>query len=206
MGTASTLRRHLAVGCAAFGAVAALGPAAGLLWWLLAPRAEVTVGPEGQVVPYPVSEALFAGEGYFAMISIVAGLACGYTAYLLQYRIAGARRSDLRVAVLLGLAGGSLLGALLAWAVGTQLDAPAFERAMDAAAQGETVEAGLGLRAHGAVLLWPFVAVLQYAVFDAVSIWRGDLGHRRFPVPDFQRSGEGLSPAARPGAAGDAGE
>lgn len=172
-----TPRRHLAVGVATLGAVAALGVPAGLLWWLLAPRAEVTVGTDGDILPYPISETLFASEGYFGVIAIVAGMLCGYTAYAVQYGLSARHRGDLRLAMLLGLTSGAVLASLLAWQIGVRLDAPGFREAMAAAEPGDVIVAGLELRATSGLLLWPFLAVLQYGVFDAVSLWRRDLGH-----------------------------
>ncbi|WP_184075697.1 hypothetical protein [Nocardiopsis mwathae] len=173
-------RRRLAVGATMLGSVAALGVPLGLLWWLITPRPAVTVvDGDGTTAPFPVSQALFVPDGYFAIIMMCAGILCGYSAYLVQYRLCARDRVDLRLACLLGLAAGSVLGALVAWRLGVALDAGAFARAVAEAEPGELVTAGLGLRAMSALVLWPFVAVLQYALFDAVSVWRRDLPHQR---------------------------
>lgn len=171
------IRPHLAIGALTAGAVTLLGAPLGLLWWTIAPRPEVTVTADGGTVPYPVSETMFASEGYFALIVLVTGLLCGYACYLAQYRIAERLAIDVRLVCVLGLVLGGVLGSVLAWRIGVALDAAAFERAVAAAEPGDVVRAGLELRAVSALLLWSFVAVLQYALFDAVSVLRGDLPH-----------------------------
>lgn len=171
------VRRQLAVGAAVLAGVAALGAPLGLLWWAIAPRPVVTVIGEGETIPLPVSETMFASEGYFAVIALCAGVATGYGAYLIQYRLPDHYRSDHRLVCLVGLLGGALLGALLAWQIGVGLDSRGFDQALAAGAPGDEIEAGLQLRALGLLLVWPFAAVLQYALFDAVSLWRRDLPH-----------------------------
>ncbi|MFD0804050.1 hypothetical protein ACFQZU_22420, partial [Streptomonospora algeriensis] len=172
------------MGGAVLGCAAALGVPLGLLWWLLAPRPRVTVGRDGMVLPFPVSEADFAVDGYFALIMMAAGLVCGYTVYMIQYRLAARDGADLRMACLLGMAAGSLLGALAAWQVGVLLDAGEFRRAVEAASPGTVVRSGLRLQALSALMAWPFIAVLQYGLFDAVSLWRGDLPAERRVAAD----------------------
>ncbi|MUL40810.1 hypothetical protein FZ103_06375 [Streptomonospora sp. PA3] len=182
------LRRRFAVGGAVLGCTAALGVPLGLLWWLLAPRPRVTVGRDGGILPFPVSETNFAVDGYFTLIMMGAGLLCGYGVYLLQYRLAARDATDLRMACLLGMAAGSAIGSLAAWQVGTLIDAGDFQRAVEAAEPGEVIRSGLRLHALSALVAWPFVAVLQYGLFDAVSLWRGDLpAQRRSTAQDAQR-------------------
>lgn len=181
------MQRRLVAAAVAVGAMALVGALAGVLWWTLAPRPDVTVTAEGATVPYPVSETTFASEGYFALIVAAAGLVSGYTAYALQYRLAGTfRGADVRLFFLFCLVAGALLGSVVAWRVGVLLDADGFQRAREAAQPGDVITAGLRLHALSALLTWPFVGVLQYAVFDAVSMWRRDLPHTRC---DGTRSG-----------------
>ncbi|MFB9802831.1 hypothetical protein, partial [Streptomonospora salina] len=177
-------RRKLAVGGAVLGGTAALGAALGPLWWLLAPRPQVTVGRDGRILPLPVSDADFAVDGFFVLIMTAAGLACGYTVYIVQYRLAARDAADLRMVCLVSLAAGSLLGAFAAWQVGTLIDAAEFRRVVSSASPGTVVRSGLQLHALSALMVWPFVAVLQYGLFDAVSLWRGDVpAERRAEAP-----------------------
>ncbi|MGI5118014.1 hypothetical protein ACQEU5_00560 [Marinactinospora thermotolerans] len=182
-------RQRLVVGGAALGLLTVLGLLLGLLWWAIAPRPRVTVVEGGATAPFPLSETAFAAEGHYALMMMVAGLLCGYGGYLLQHHLSVRRRVDMRSAMLLGLAVGALTGSLAAWGVGTLLDAGAAQRAIEAARPGDVVSEGLHLRARSALLLWPFVTVLQYALFDAVSLWRGD-------VPRFDPPGEDGQDAA----------
>lgn len=169
--------RNLAVGAVVFGGTTLLGVPLGALWWLVAPRVQVTVASRG-AVHYPPSEAVFAGEGYYAVMMITAGLLTGYLGYLAQYRLARRHRLDLRLPVLFGLVFGAFAGSFAAWGTGAGLDAGPAHGALLLAGSGDTVQAGLALRAHSALLLWPFATALQYGVFDAVSLWRGDVPHR----------------------------
>ncbi|TDQ48498.1 hypothetical protein [Actinorugispora endophytica] len=174
--------RNLAAGAVVFGGVAILGVPLGVLWWLVAPRAEVTA-TSGGVAYYPLSEAGFAGEGHYALMMLAAGLLTGYLGYLTQYGLARRHRVDLRLPVLVGLAAGTLAGSFTAWLTGAGLDAGAAHAALTLARPGDVVQAGLALRSHSALLLWPFATVLQYGLFDAVSVWREDLPHLDDPAP-----------------------
>ncbi|MFC7328339.1 hypothetical protein [Marinactinospora rubrisoli] len=169
------MRRHFVVGGTALGIVTALGLPLGLLWWAVAPRAEMTVSRDGEPLPYPLSEALFAAEGHFAIMMAATGLACGYAGYLAQYRWSARHRVDLRLAMLLGVTAGTALAGVVAWRTGVLLDAPTAREALAQAAPGDIVPAALDVRSVSALLMGPFVAVLQYGLFDAISMWRRDL-------------------------------
>ncbi|MDS1269363.1 hypothetical protein RIF23_03535 [Lipingzhangella sp. LS1_29] len=169
------MRVQLVTGATVAAAVAVLGVPAGLLWWWLVPRAEVIVAPDGTTHPGPLPEALFAADGYFAVITAGVGLVCGYLAYIAQYRWSARLHTDLRLVVLVGLAVGAVLGALFAWAVGVAADLPGVERALEETEPGQVVPAPLGIRAYGALVFWPFLALTQYGLVDLVSVLRGDL-------------------------------
>lgn len=171
------MKRYLAVGGGTAGAIALLGPIVGFLWWWIVPRPETTVGPGGEPLPPDPSTVLFLDEAYFSVLGAVVGLLCGIGAYLAQYRVSAATGVDMRLAALIGMIAGSAIAAVLAWRLGVTLDTAAVERALAAADEGDTITMAVDLRAYGALLLWPFAAVLQYGVFDMVSILRGELGH-----------------------------
>lgn len=169
---ASGVGRALVVGACAFGAVALLGAVLGPLWWWLAPRPEVTALGEGNVFP-GTSQDVFAMEGYFVLITAVAGIVTGYSCYMVQFSLAGRRMQDLRLPVLLTSFSGAVLATLLSWRTGVALDAPVQE-AILAAAPGDTVTAALRLQATAFLVVWPFVHVLQYGLLDGISLLRSD--------------------------------
>ena len=169
---ASGLGRGLAVGAAFFGGVALLGALLGPLWWWLAPRPEVVALPDGGVFT-GASETVFAGEGYFVLITALAGLVTGYATYMLQFSLARRRFQDLRLVGLVAGALGAVAASLLVWRIGVALDGPARELVL-AAEAGDTVIAALQLQATAFLVAWPFVHILQYGLLDAFSLLRGD--------------------------------
>ncbi|MEU0240634.1 hypothetical protein ABZ234_23380 [Nocardiopsis sp. NPDC006198] len=173
--------RQLAVGACVFGALVLLGALLGLVWWQFAPRAEGTALGDGQVFT-GTTEDVFAGEGYFVVMTALAGLATGYAAYMVQFPLARRRLQDLRLAVLVAGFLGAVAGALLTWRVGVALDGGAHA-AVGAAESGATVVTGLHLDATAFLVAWPFVFVLQYGLLDAVSIVRRDLPGVPAPAP-----------------------
>lgn len=164
--------RGLVVGVGLLGAVALLGALLAPLWWWLAPRPEVVVLPDGGVFT-GASEVVFAGEGYFVVITAVAGLLTGYATYMVQFALARRRFQDLRLVGLISGSLGAAAASLLVWRIGTALDAPARET-MLATDPGGTVVAALQLQAVAFLVVWPFVHVLQYGLLDAFSLMRGD--------------------------------
>lgn len=169
--------RKLAVGAVVFGGITLLGIPLGLLWWLISPRPEATVTSQW-LVYYPLSQTWFAVDGYYSIMMLVAGLVVGYTSYLLQQRVSHRYQLDMRLTTLLGLAAGTVAGSFVAWGVGAGLDFRAAEYALALAAPGDAVRAGLTLRAHSALLLWPFSAVLQYGLFEALMLRQYEKAHR----------------------------
>ncbi|MFE6309228.1 hypothetical protein [Nocardiopsis sp. NPDC057823] len=166
--------RPLIVGAWVFGALAAAGALLGPVWWLLAPdRAEGTALGEGEVFT-GTSEALFAGEGTFVLVTALAGLLSGYAVYMVQFPLARRRPRDLRLWCLLAGFLGSAAGTLLTWRIGMLLDTP-LHTALARAQAGDEVAVGLHLDATAFLVAWPFVFVLQYALLDLISMVRRDL-------------------------------
>ena len=178
------VRGRLAAGGAVLGAVALLGIPLGVLWWWLAPRPEVTVGLDGRPLPYPVSETAFSVQGHYALIAAGAGMATGRADQ-------GRPPLDVRMVCLLGLVVGAALGAVLMWRTGVLLEGDTFARALAAAEPQDVITDRLRLDATAALVIWPFVAVLQYGLFDAVSTWRKDV-----PVESVAAERAGKSDAA----------
>ncbi|WP_017615853.1 hypothetical protein [Nocardiopsis salina] len=192
--------RALVIVLVIFAAIAAAGAALGLLWWGLAPRPEGTSLGDGEVFT-GTTEDVFAGEGYFLIMTAIAGLVSGYAAYMLQFPLARRRVQDLRLPVLLAGVLGSATGSLLTFWVGTSLDG-ALHRGVAEASPGESVTVGLQLDATAFLVAWPFVFVLQYGLLDAVSVVRRDLpgspGLR--PLDRFEHLPAGEPDAAGPSA------
>ncbi|RKS09809.1 hypothetical protein DFP74_5554 [Nocardiopsis sp. Huas11] len=175
-------RRRVIVGACLFGGVALMGALLGPLWWELVPvRAEGTALGDGEVFT-GASEDVFAGEGYFVVMTAIAGLVTGYIAYMAQFPLARRQEQDLRMVCLIAGLAGSVAATLLTWRIGTALDAP-LHAALAAAEPGETVEIGLRLRATAFLVAWPFVFVLQYALLDLISAIRRDQPGVTEPAP-----------------------
>lgn len=190
--------RPVAVAACVFGALVLAGALLGPLWWLLAPdRARGTALGGGEVFT-GTTEALFAGEGSFVLITALAGLVGGYAAYMAQFALARRRPRDLRLWCLVAGFLGSAAASVLVWRIGMLLDAP-LHTALARAQAGEEVEVGLRLDATAFLVVWPFVFVLQYALLDLISLVRRD----QPGVPRAVRVPAAPAPAGPlPGAAG----
>nr|MDP9496920.1 hypothetical protein [Actinomycetota bacterium] len=118
----------------------------GLLWAAAAPRAYARPGPDGGAVPVdPQTQAFFAADGLLFLL----GLAAGVVAGLLGWRLA--RRGALEV--LLALAVGSALAAVVTWQTGVRTDdRDAARAALREPGRTVPVEVPLRLRAHAALL------------------------------------------------------
>ncbi|MFE9242009.1 hypothetical protein [Nocardiopsis sp. NPDC006938] len=193
--------RGLVVGAALFGGTVLLGVLLAPLWWWLAPRPEVVVLPDGGVFT-GASEDVFAGEGYFVVITALAGLVTGYATYMVQFSLARRRFQDLRTVGLVAGTLGAAAASVLVWRIGVALDGPARE-AMLATDPGGTVVAALQLQATAFLVAWPFVHVLQYGLLDAFSLMRADQPGVPEPVrvlaPPSEASEGGEGRAPRPG-------
>ncbi len=136
-------------------ALALVGVPAGLLWWLLAPRAEYRITPDGPVVlGQPSEELLVADDAVFVLVLAATGLLCGAAAW--RWR----RRRG--VATLLALAiGGTLSGVVASW-LGELLGRGPTEAEL--AQVGAVVTTTLGLASPPAFAVAPFAAVLAYVI------------------------------------------
>lgn len=189
---ASGVGRGLAVAAAVFGVMALLGALLGPLWWWLAPRPEVTALGAGDVFA-GATEEVFAGEGYFVLITATAGIVTGYACYMIQFRLSERREQDLRLALLLAGFLGAVAGSALVWRIGVALDAPAREVVL-AAEPGDTVTGALQLQALAFLVVWPFVHVLQYGLLDGISLLRSDQPGVPEPLREPEPAPESLAP------------
>jgi hypothetical protein len=160
-------------------ALAGVGVPAGLVWWLLAPRADFRITEDGPVVVgSPSSELLVADDAVFVLVLVVVGLLAGGAAW-------GMRRHR-GVALLVALALGATASSAVAWLVGELFgEGPTAAELADV---GGTVTTGLDLGATAALAVAPFVALLVYVLGVIVNAEDG-LGR---PAP------EPAAPAAVP--------
>jgi hypothetical protein len=140
--------------------LAVAGLVAGVLWSLAAPRAPLLVTAEGVRLADPSTQALIEADGWFAVITGVAGLACGVAGYLLS------RRRPMPV--LLGLAGGGVLAGFLARWLGGVVNVGSASVAAPAGG-GTVVQSALTLTATGVLVSWPLLAVAVYGLLSAIA-------------------------------------
>jgi hypothetical protein len=136
-------------------ALASAGLPTGVLWWLLAPRADYRITADGPVVlGQPSEELLVADDAVFVLVVAGVGLVCGGLAWWLRRRRG--------VAMVLALAVGCLLTAVVAWQVGELLGAGPSEAEL--AEVGNVVTTSLTLGSLPGLAIAPFAAVLAYLV------------------------------------------
>jgi hypothetical protein len=164
-------------------ALALAGLPAGLLWWLLAPRADFRVTAENGPVPIgnPSGELLVADDGVLVLLLAAIGLIAGAAAWWLRRRRG--------VATVVALAVGALATGLVAWQLG-ELLAPAPTQAQ-LAEVGARLTTPLRLGGLSALAVGPFTAVLAYLV-PVVATRGDDLGR----VPGNGAADGGVLPEA----------
>lgn len=141
-------------------AITALGAPLGLIWWAVAPRVELVKITDGW---YPISEepeGYIAGDGWFAILAAIAGLLVAILVWKLVRRHRGP-------AMVLALAGGSILAALLAEWLGHRIGLDAYLRQVQQAEPGTRIFRQLELRMTGLSLVQAFVASAIYTLLAA---------------------------------------
>ncbi|MFF9041273.1 DUF2567 domain-containing protein [Streptomyces sp. NPDC014892] len=137
------------------------GALLGVLWWWLAPH--VPLVSDGSAVYFKDTEGEQAVgvDGTFTLLALGAGALSGLVVFLLRRR----GGVPLTVALLIG----GLLGAVVAWRLGVWLG-PGTDVAARAkeVGQGVTFSAPLKLAAKGALLAWPFAALLVHLGLTAL--------------------------------------
>jgi hypothetical protein len=133
----------------------------GLLWLWLAPH--VPLVADGQAVYLKDSEGEQAAgvDGTFTLLAVGFGVLSALIVFLLR-RQGG-------IALVVGLALGALLGAVVAWRLGVWLG-PEQDVAAHAkqVGKGVTFDAPLELKAKGALLAWPLAAMLVHLGLTAL--------------------------------------
>jgi hypothetical protein len=174
-------------------AVAVAGVPAGVLWWLLAPRADFRITDTG---PEPIGtisdELLVADDAVLALVLIVTGLVAGLATWFLSRRRG--------VAAVLALAVGASLTAVLAWQVGELLGAGPTRAQLTEV--GARVTTALRLGSVAVLAVAPFAALLAYLAATVCARDDG-LGRTAVSSPSSgSRTGEAAperhpAPAAR---------
>ena len=169
-------RRDLFGAVTVLAAMALVGLLLGVVWYLVAPRLEFRVGPSDNLLPVGAveSEALVAADGLFVALTALVGLAAGVAGWLW--------RSVRGPAVVVGLAAGGVVGALVASWIGHLLGHGPSAAALHQV--GAVVQVPLSLRSKAALAIEPFLAVVVYVVAAAFD-GEDELGRspRRPTVP-----------------------
>ena len=150
----------------------ACGLPVGLLWWALAPRADFRVTADGPVpVGNPSMELSVADDSVLVLLLVGLGLLAGAAAWRPR-RLRG-------VTVLVALAAGASLAALVAWGLGELMGPGPTEADLDRV--GAVVTTPLRLSALPALAAAPFSALLAYLL--GVAATRADDLGRTGPDP-----------------------
>jgi hypothetical protein len=151
--------------------LAVAGLPTGLLWWLLAPRADYRITADGPVViGNPTEELLVADDAVFAFVLAGVGLLCGAAVWWLRRRRG--------VTILVALSIGTALTAVVAWQLGQKLGAA--PTSAELADVGRVVTTSLTMASLPALAMAPFTAVLAYVVG---VLYVADDGLNRPPDP-----------------------
>jgi hypothetical protein len=150
----------------AIAAMAVAGAALAPLWVHLAPRLAFRVDQPGRALPVvPEAEEYIAADGRFVIITLIAGAVAAIACWLV-------RRSR-GPWVLLALAVGGLLGAVVTWRLGMRIGTG--YRPADLQVVGKVIYQPLLLRAKAALVVEPVAAVVGYLLVVGFSA-RNDLG------------------------------
>ncbi len=154
---------------AVIGALAVVGAALAPLWAHLAPRLAFRVDQPGRALPVlPEAEEYIGADGRFVFLTLLVGIVAGIACWLL-------RRSRGPL-VLLALAAGGLLGAVITWRLGMRLGTG--YRPADLQQVGKIIYQPLRLRAKSALVVEPVAAVVVYLLGVGFTS-RTDLGRQR---------------------------
>lgn len=131
---------------------AALGAAAGVLWWLMVPLPAYQLDPEGRAsVTERQLPQFFAGDAWFCLLGLLIGVGLG----IIGYRLLRDLGWPLVIVVVIGAVGAGLL----CWLVGYKLGPGDFVPRLADAQPGGSVSIALTIRAKASLLFWPLCAV-----------------------------------------------
>ncbi|MEU9096136.1 hypothetical protein [Streptomyces sp. NPDC048361] len=167
-------------------AVTVAGVALGLLWLWLAPRVPLIADDKAVFLKDTEGEEAIGGDGTFILIAL--GLGALSAAAVFLFRRTGG------IALVAGLAVGSLLGSVLAWRLGIWLGPNQdVVAAAKAAGKGVTFDAPLKLDAKGALLAWPIAAMAVHLGLTALFAPRDPEPAWQVPPLDADPQGPGSS-------------
>jgi hypothetical protein len=159
-------RREWTTALTTIAALAILGAAVAPLWVHLAPRLAFRVDQPGRALPVvPEAEEYIAADGRFVIITLMIGVLAGLGCWLL-------RRSRGPL-IMVALAAGGLLGAVVTWRLGMRIGTG--YRPEDLQVVGKVLYQPLTLRARAALVVEPTAAVVCYLLAVGFSA-RNDLG------------------------------
>ena len=160
---------------------AVLGLLAGLIWGEVAPRALLQeVSPGTAEFVNVETSAFIVADGWFCLISAVAGLITGLLGYrfLLAARTGrqGARAAEgVRAAATAGLILGGIAGAYVMLWLGEQIGLSGYTHHLASSPNGTMFAASLALGAKSALAFWP--------LFTAIVVLVAEWGTRPAPEP-----------------------
>lgn len=164
------VRQDLRAGRAVLLGAILAGLPAGVLWWLLAPRADFRVTDAGPVpIGMPTEELQIGDDAVLLFVLFVFGCLTGAAAWRV--------RRGRGVGMLVVLAVGASLGALLAWQTGQLLGVAPTE--MQLSELGAQVTTGLRLDSLPVLAAAPFGALLVYLTGALVAVDEGLGRHGR---------------------------
>ncbi|MER6009152.1 AAA family ATPase [Streptomyces bluensis] len=141
--------------------VALAGVLLGVLWWWLAPQVPLVSDGQAVYLRDTEGEQAVGVDGTFTLLALGFGAVSALVVFLVR------RRGG--VPLVVALAVGGLLGAVLAWRLGVWLgpeqDVVAHAREVG---DGMTFSAPLKLGAKGALLAWPFAALVVHLGLSAL--------------------------------------
>ncbi|MEU5399430.1 DUF2567 domain-containing protein [Streptomyces sp. NPDC005963] len=144
-----------------FFAVAVLGVGLGLLWLALAPSVPLISDGKAVFLRDSEGEEAVGADGTFALLGLAFGALSAVGVFVFR------RRGGIALVVALAL--GGLLGAFVAWGVGTWFgpteDVVAHAKAVGA---GVVFDAPLELNAKGALLAWPVAAMVVHLLLTSL--------------------------------------
>ncbi|MEU7042438.1 hypothetical protein AB0A77_15420 [Streptomyces varsoviensis] len=157
-------------------AVAVAGVLLGLLWLWLAPRMPLVSDERAVYLKDPEGEQAIGMDGTFVLLALGFGVLSSAVVFWLR------RRGG--IALVIGLAIGGLLASVIAWRLGIWFGPDTdIVAAARSAGKGVVFDAPLKLSAKGALLAWPFAAMVVHLVLTALFGPRDPEPEPQWPDP-----------------------